>query len=219
MSNLLSEGVSRDILMNVVLGNLAAEDVRFFVRTSGSPGLHLALLHEISTADNEYSGSKDLAARLKVSQGAIRERILRLLGSGFLSQFGGGVFVTRATLKGRVFLDFCGQIFGQVQAGQVSPEILQIMRLLNMRFAPSAFGISARSLHLAGPLLTEVPEMVTGRLVATISAAIEKWGISLDGIPHKIWDREGDTDMSGLAVADIVARLRQESQRYHVERD
>jgi hypothetical protein len=48
VTELLRDSVTRDILMNVVLGNLTAEDVRFFVRISGIAGLHLALLHEIN---------------------------------------------------------------------------------------------------------------------------------------------------------------------------
>lgn len=38
VAEMLGESVGRDILMNIVFGNLAAEDVRFFVRTSGLPG-------------------------------------------------------------------------------------------------------------------------------------------------------------------------------------
>lgn len=89
VAGLLRESVSRDILMNVVFGNLTAEDVRFFVRTSGVAGPHLAVLYMISTALEPYLRTKELAAQLGVSAGAIRERLLRLLGCGFLTQFGG----------------------------------------------------------------------------------------------------------------------------------
>ena len=71
--------------------------------------------------------------------------------------------------------------------GRMNAEMLQILRLLDMRYAPSAVEMSARSLYLAGPLLTEVPEMVTGRLLATIAAATERWGIAFETIDHMLW--------------------------------
>jgi hypothetical protein len=214
VTELLRDSVSRDILMNIVLGNLTAEDVRFFVRTSGIAGLHLALLYMISTAPHPYLQTKDLATALGVSQGAIRERVLRLLGCGFLTQFGGGVFTTRATPKGRVFLDLCGELQRQASTGRMNPEMLQILRLLDMRYAPSAVEMSATSLHLAGPLLTEVPEMVTGRLLATIAAATDRWDISFEAIRHTVWPDEGPIEEWGSAGGEIVERLRRESGLY-----
>jgi len=187
VTELLRESVAWDILMNVVLGNLTAEDVRFFVRISGIAGLHLALLHLVSTSPNPQLRPRDLAAELGASPGAIRERLLRLLGCGFLTQFGGGATLTRATLKGRVFLDLCGELQRQTSSGRMNAETLQILRLLDMRYAPSAVRASARSLYLAGPFLTEVPEMVTGRLLATIAAATKGWGIEFGTIDHMLW--------------------------------
>ncbi|MFI9358133.1 hypothetical protein [Streptomyces lydicus] len=210
VSDLLTEQVSRDILMNVVFGNLTVEDVRFFVRTSGLAGLHLALLFVISTATEEYSRVRDLAERLHVSQGAIRERLIRLSGCGFLRQFGGGATLAGATLKGRVFLDFCGVLRSEIGSGEISGELLHLMRLLDMRYAPSALNFAKESLHLAGPVLTEVPEMVTGRLVSTVEAAEERWGVNLRNIPHVIY---GDTDW-GLAGDALARKFREESQRY-----
>ena len=61
ITELLRESVGRDILMNIVLGNLTAEDVRFFVRTSGLAGLHLALLYVISTTPEPSFGNTALA--------------------------------------------------------------------------------------------------------------------------------------------------------------
>src|SRR4051794_22077580 len=117
VAEMLGESVARDILMNIVFGNLAAEDVRFFVRTGGLPGLHLALLHEIAMSREDYVRSGDLGDRLGVSPGAIRERLLRLLGCGFVAQLGGGASLSHATLKGRVFLDLCGQLQRQAASG------------------------------------------------------------------------------------------------------
>ena len=211
VTEMLAENVSRDILMNVVFGNLTAEDVRFFVRTSGIAGLHLSLLHVISTSDERYMKAGDLATRLGVSSGAIRERLLRLLGCGFVTQFGGGATRSQATLKGRVFLDLCGEMQRQIASGRLEPELLQILRLLEMRYAPSAVTTSAGSLHLAGPLLTEVPEMVAGRLLATIAAATDRWGLSFNAIDHVVWPEQGRIDMRGSGVRAILERLRSES--------
>ena len=199
VAGMLGESVARDILMNIVFGNLAAEDVRFFVRTSGLPGLHLALLHEIAMSREDHVPSGDLADRLGVSPGAVRERLLRLLGCGFVDQFGGGASLSHATLKGRVFLDLCGQLQRQAASG-LEPEMLQILRLLEMRYAPSAVERSARALRLAGPLLTEVPEMVTGRLLATIAAAADRWGIRFDPLPRADRRHDGGTHLRGIAV-------------------
>ncbi|WP_431995761.1 hypothetical protein [Streptomyces griseoflavus] len=211
VADLLTEQVSRDILMNVVFGNLTAEDVRFFVRTSGLAGLHLALLFVISIAAEEFSRIRDLAEKLQVSQGAVRERLIRLLGCGFLRQFGGGVTLAGATLKGRVFLDFCGVLRREVGSGEMSAELLHLMNLLDMRYAPSALNHAKETLHLAGPALTEVPEMVTGRLVSTIEVAEERWGVDLQDIPHVIHENDRNWGTMGSA---FIRRLRDESQRY-----
>ena len=210
VADLLTEQVSRDILMNVVFGNLNAEDVRFFVRTSGLAGLHLSILFVISTASEEFSRIRDLAENLQVSQGAVRERLIRLLGCGFLRQFGGGATLAGATLKGRVFLDFCGVLRREVSSGEMSAELLHLMRLLDMRYAPSALNYAKESLHLAGPALTEVPEMVTGRLVSTIEAAEDRWGVELQEIPHVIHEDRG----WGLSGDALSRRFREESRRY-----
>ncbi|MFS8202627.1 hypothetical protein ACLVWQ_28565 [Streptomyces sp. CWNU-52B] len=210
VTDLLTEQISRDILMNIVFGNLTAEDVRFFVRTSGLVGLHIALLFFISTATEEYSRVRDLAEKLEVSPGAIRERLIRLSGCGFLRQFGGGATLAGVTLKGRVFLDFCGVLRCEVSSENISAELLHLMRLLDMRYAPSALNFAKESLHLAGPLLTEVPEMVTGRLVSTVAAAEERWGVDLKNIPHVIYE---DKDW-GLAGDALARQFREESRRY-----
>ncbi|WP_153040556.1 hypothetical protein [Actinoplanes sp. TFC3] len=182
--SLLGDRVSRDILMNVVFGNLTAEDVRFFVRTSGTPGLHFSLLHAISTSRDEYSRLKDLAESLDVSQGAIRERLIRLLGSGFLSQFGGGATLAQATSKGRLFLDLSSQLWIESRKGVLSDELLHILRLLEMVFDPKRNELATSTLHLAGPALTEDPSMVTARIIATIDAAVSRWGIDIENIEH-----------------------------------
>ncbi len=208
---MLRESIGRDILMNVVFGNLTSEDVRSFVRTSGRAGLHLAVLHAISTSRDLGLRTQDLANQLDASPGSVRERLLRLAGCGFIAQFGGVVIPSRVTLKGRVFLDLCGELQRQVSAGNLNAEILHILRLLDMRYASSAVPYAASSLHLAGPLLTEVPEMVTGRLIATIAAAVEKWGIRFDTIEHVIWPEE---KMKGTAVEADIERLRAESASY-----
>jgi hypothetical protein len=215
VAQMLHENVSRDILMNVVFGNLTSEDTRFFVRTGGLPGLHLAVLYAISTSQERYSRPKDLADQLGVSQGAIRERLLRLLGCGFLSQFGGGATLARATLKGRVFLDLCGELWRQTSEDvRMGEELLQVLRLLDMRYAPSALDFSRTSLRLAGPLLNEVPEMATGRLIATIEAAVQRWGIDLKNIDHSISKEEESIEKFGSVTGQLVSNLRKESDLY-----
>jgi hypothetical protein len=115
-------------------------------------------------------------------------------------------------VKGRLFLDLCGELHRQVSRDRVLPEMLQILRLLDMRYAPSAVATSSTSLHLAGPALTEVPEMVTGRLLATIAAAVDRWGFDFDHIDHVRWPNE--TPSAWPAMQAISDRLREESSRY-----
>ena len=131
---------------------------------------------------------------------------------GLIIQFGGGAAWTKTTLKGRVFLDLCGQLQRQTSPGRLNAETLQILRLLEMRYAPSAMRISAESLHPAGPLLTEIPEMVTARLLATIVAATERWGMSFEAIDHVRHDDDGFERWA--AGNPFVQRLREESDLY-----
>ncbi|KIA62416.1 hypothetical protein FG87_25270 [Nocardia vulneris] len=93
---------------------------------------------------------------------------------------------TQATLKGRVFLDLCAQLWRQHQTGTLNAEMTHILRLLDLRYDPEAIEESARTLHLAGPLLTEVPKMAAGRLIATIAAAVARWGIDFETIEHVV---------------------------------
>jgi len=211
IAEMLFDRVGRDVLLNVVLGNLTAEDVRFFVRSSGLPGANLAVLHAISTTPEPHVRLRDISEALGVSQGAVRERVLRLLGCGMLSQFGGGASLATATLKGRVFLDLCSELWRQSASGRLAAEMLQILRLLDMRYAPSAVARSSSSLHLAGPALTEVPEMVAGRLVATIAAASKRWQIDFSKVEHFVHDPRQPYRISGTAVDPFLAGLRGEN--------
>ena len=210
ITGLLRDAVARDILMNVVFGNLTAEDVRFFVGTSGIAGLHLALLYVISTTPKYHMQTiKSLGIQLGVSAGAIRERLLRLRGCGFVNEANDNVIIAKTTLKGRVFLDLCGQLQRQISTGRLNAEMLQILRLLEMRYAPSAMKVAAESWHVAGPFATEVPEMVTALLLATVAAATERWGIEFEAIDHVQHDYD---PFRWRAAADpFVQKLREEA--------
>lgn len=215
IQNMLAESVGRDILMNVVFGNLTPDDVKLFARTSGTHGLHFALLHALSTSRDPYTKNKDLAARFAVSQGAIRERLIRLLGCGFLNQVGGGATVAQVTPKGRVFLDLCVELWQQSNGDEVGPEMVQILRLLGLRYDASVLEYSANSLHFAGAGLTEVPEMITGRLIASVAAASERWGIDpAQNIDHVVLDRHTHPSrFLGEGLEDFVARVRAHAER------
>ncbi len=95
----------------------------------------------------------------------------------------------------------------------MNAETLQILRLLELRYAPSAVKMAADSLHIAGRLLTDIPEMLTGRLLATIAAATERWGIEFGVIDHVLWRDEESIEDWGIAQP-IVERLRGESFLY-----
>jgi hypothetical protein len=53
--------------------------------------------------------------------------------------------------------------------------------------------------------------MVTGRLLATIAAATERWGIGLEAIDHVIWPDEEPLERPGSFVQAEMRRLREES--------
>lgn len=59
--------------------------------------------------------------------------------------------------------------------------------------------------------------MVTGRLLATIAAAADHWGIRFDPLPGADRRDDGRTDLRGTAVEALVKQLRDESDRYAVD--
>jgi len=68
-------------------------------------------------------------------------------------------------------------------------------------------------MHLAGRLYTDIPEMVTARLLATISSAKYRWEIDFQSIKHVVWRDEDAVEDWGVAQ-EIIDRLRQESSYY-----
>jgi hypothetical protein len=68
-------------------------------------------------------------------------------------------------------------------------------------------------LHIAGRLLTDIPELLTARLLATITAATERWNIEFHVIDHAPWQGEAPIKNWG-AAQPLVERLREESQLY-----
>lgn len=85
-SRYLRAEIVDDILLNIVFGNLRGENIRFFLNTSGIPALNLGILDRI--ARYGFTGYADLARKLDISVSPVRERYLRVLGSGFIYETG-----------------------------------------------------------------------------------------------------------------------------------
>lgn len=112
--------VVTDILFNVVLGNITAEDLRFVLYTSGVGGLQLAILHVI--ANDGFVNIAGLSARLKISPGPIREKLLILAGADMI-QTPPSAIAYKVTPKGRVLLDIVKRICGARAASEIDPEL------------------------------------------------------------------------------------------------
>ena len=168
---LLEEGLTRDVLLNVVLGNLSPENIGLVIRSSGIVGLDIALLANIA-----YCGFTNLAKTARtlcVSPNPARERIVRLLGCGFLDQPDPGGSFFYVTVRGRVFLELCREIVSSND--HPGPELERILQILEL-----------------APPLTDVKTVWTERYTALrrrIDAAIAEWGVDLHRTDYfKYWE-------------------------------
>ncbi len=124
---LIANELATDVLLNIVLGNLTATSVEQFAHSTGSIGLDLAVLFVIATEG--FRNIPQLAVRLGRSATSLRERLTRLVGCGYLTLASPRASFYYASLRGRVFLELCGELHRQ----QLShPEMQRILRLLGM---------------------------------------------------------------------------------------
>lgn len=149
VTDLVENALAQDVLLNVVLGNLAREQIAHFAASTGLIGLDLAALDVI--ASEGFHNLRILSERLDCSTGALRERLTRLLGSGFLVQPDASASYFHASLRGRVFLELCREASRAVS--ETDLEIRRIMFLLGLIDAgaePTQLGVAvARRIEAA----------------------------------------------------------------------
>jgi hypothetical protein len=179
---LLWDRVSQDILLNVVFGNLSSDDIRFFLSGSGIIGLQFATLYAIATFT--WGNYVSLATHLSVSRGPVREKILTLLGTGFIwSPSGSALYFV--TLKGRVFLEICRALLEVELGASATPELRHLLTLLGLDPHTSADPSAAPDGHPLG----RTPH---DRLLAELRAAVSGWPCDLAEMRYVIHDRETD---------------------------
>lgn len=125
----LKMAVVQDILFNVIFGNLAVNDIRFFLGLPGIPGLNLAILYKIATLG--FTSYSLLSKELKVSINPVREKVLMLEGCGLVSRSGlGSPYIS---LKGRVFLELLRRLLIEVSDNNsLTPELRYILTWLDI---------------------------------------------------------------------------------------
>ena len=167
IGELVRAAIVQDILFNVVFGNLSEENVRFFLYTSGIPGLNLAILYIIATEG--FFNISWLSKRLDVSTGPVREKLLLLHGAGFITTPPGSL-AYRTTLRGRVFLDILMRLVFELTKASLSEEMKYILTKLGCKIVPLEEVAVAKEVFPRNPYIV---------LVRTIEEAKRNWGIYL----------------------------------------
>ncbi len=172
----LKSAVVQDILFNVIFGNLTSDDIRFFLSATGIQGLNLAVLYEVATRG--FVNYPDLSDRLSVSPAPLRERILNLLGSGFLWQLGQGSSYY-VSLRGRVFLELLHRLTVDFKTGHLTPELRYILSKLEIEPTILPF---RDLIDIPG----WTPRLVFALLLRTVDYATTQWYIDLSNMSYKI---------------------------------
>ncbi|WP_158073026.1 hypothetical protein, partial [Streptomyces kebangsaanensis] len=73
ISQVLTERLTRDLLISILLGGASAKDVQVVGAQGATPGLSLAVIESIAT--NGFLNFPDLAKRLSVSPTLVRNRV------------------------------------------------------------------------------------------------------------------------------------------------
>lgn len=171
VSQIITAQIVEDILFNVILNRISADDLALFLTASGIPGLNLAILHLIATEG--FVNISTLAQRLDVSPGPIREKLPLLAGCGFISS-PLGVAWWEDTSKGRVFLDIVSRVFVEFKDLALSGELSFVLAKLGCD------PVSRVEVDMDPQIF---PSKRFVGLVRTIRAAT-RWGIDFAGIDY-----------------------------------
>ncbi|WP_437914617.1 hypothetical protein WME73_02485 [Sorangium sp. So ce302] len=167
VARVLESQIVEDILLNVVLGNLSADDVAFFLKASGIPGLNLAVLCE--AAKGEPTNFSMVARNLGVSAAPIREKFMLLAGAGLVAApLGSAAY--QVTPRGTVFLDLLARVWQQATSDAVSSEMKFLLEKLGGDVVPLGVVNENREVFPSNPYVG---------LLKTIASAERRWGLDL----------------------------------------
>ncbi|MBW3516832.1 hypothetical protein KO537_19275 [Shewanella sp. NKUCC01_JLK] len=127
VKEIIQRQIVNDLLFNVIFGNLTRSDFTNFCYSSGTPGLNIAILHEIATKG--FLNISSLSKSLRVSTGPIRERLSLLLGIGVLTTPKGGSAYAD-TVKGRVLLELISATLIDIESQHENHELHYVLGLL-----------------------------------------------------------------------------------------
>ncbi len=83
VKDLLRRHISKDILFNVVFGNLTEGDIRYFLALGGIMGLKYAVLYNIAT--QQMLNYASVAQQLNSNRTTVRRQVHDLLATGFMA--------------------------------------------------------------------------------------------------------------------------------------
>ncbi|MFF4866028.1 hypothetical protein ACFY3J_30785 [Streptomyces sp. NPDC001231] len=181
----LKESVSRDLLLSVVLGGITDRDVSSFATWSGTSGLSLAVLAEVE--DSGFGNYTQLAKKIGISAGPIKERIIRLSLTGFIvpssdPRISGTIY--EVAPKGYALMDLCGRLFAERDKfGAVDSGLGYICTLLGIdpykvdlwAFSPGFDFIASNGRNV----LLNPRHDASSRLAVEIHSAMDRWDVSL----------------------------------------
>lgn len=170
VGEIVKSQIIEDILFNVILGRINAENVDLFLNASGTFGLNLAILYDIATQG--FVNISTLQKRLSISAGPIREKLSLMAGIGFIESPSGALLYNE-TPKGRVFLDIVSRIVQEYPL--ISSEMFYILTKLNCMPVSDEVVISNSEV---------VPKQKFITLMRTINYASKNWSIDFSEIDY-----------------------------------
>jgi hypothetical protein len=183
VSQILQSTVVEDILFNTVFGNLTSDDIRLFLNATGILGLSLAILYEVATQG--FFNYSELSKRLQVSAAPLRERIINLVGTGFLWQVGSGSMYF-VSLKGRIFLELLHRLVEESGTNPLTPEL---------RYVLTKLALLPNTAEEQDSILIPLSKNNQDRfilLLEQVRAAREYWEIDLRNRSYKIHEGENN---------------------------
>ncbi|MYT13347.1 MULTISPECIES: HTH domain-containing protein [unclassified Streptomyces] len=130
---LLTERLTRDLLISVILGGVSVRDIEAVGMRGRTPGLSLALIESI--ASDGFVSVPNLARRLSVSTTMVRNRIQLLAAFGLLDGADSAVITYQPSVKGKVVLDICRSLVMAANSDVgVTPEFQYVLEVLGMRY-------------------------------------------------------------------------------------
>ena len=169
---IIQRQIVNDLLFNVVFGNLTHNDFTHFCYSSGTPGLNIAILHEIATKG--FINISLLSKSLDISAGPIRERLALLQGIGVLKTPQGSSLY-QDTVKGRVLLELVSATLVDLDSQHENNELHYILQLLGATVDKKVVHQKNNEVFPSNPYLM---------LFQQINFALHRWKLPLRKIDY-----------------------------------